>query len=367
MKYLKLFYLFLILILLTQCNATKKFNAAKSTKQIDRITDFIVEHPKSKHLEEAKNILEQLQEDRDWSAAVSENNIKGFKYFKEKYPNSTHNELADSYIAQIEKDIAWSMAENINSIKDYEKFIEQFPQDIRSSLAQKKIEGLKEEQAWAATNKTDPKSLRAFLDSYPQNGHSAEARSIIRELEEVRPAWNKAIKTNTPYSYRKFIDQYPNSSYTKEVQQKLIDLELKAWKNSIQSNNPKKLDQFSKDFPDSDKIGLIDKTKIDWEVDQIFKGEHGLLPPMDKKSENSYSTDNQITVKNNTDFSLTIMYSGTQSKKIVLRPGSKNTFELDNGQYRIAANVSTNNVIPYAGNENLVGGSYEFVFYIMTQ
>lgn len=71
-----------------------------------------------------------------------------------------------------------------------------------------------------------------------------------------------------------------------------------------------------------------------------------------------------IKVDNNTDYTLTLLYSGTDSKRLVLAPQASDFISLNNGTYQIAAFVSASNVRSYAGTEQLWGGEYSVSYYI---
>ena len=105
------------------------------------------------------------------------------------------------------------------------------------------------------------------------------------------------------------------------------------------------------------------------EVDAIFSGDYGLLPPMNRTS-GTYiqTTNNNVEIFNNTKYTLTVRYSGTlESKKIILLPGQRKSVSIRNGSYRVAASVSLSNVRNYAGNETLSGGDYSSEYYIVTE
>ena len=101
------------------------------------------------------------------------------------------------------------------------------------------------------------------------------------------------------------------------------------------------------------------------EVSRIYAGDHGALPAMDKTSYGGGTT-SYITVSNSTSYTLTILYSGPDSKRLVINAGGTKSVRLKNGQYRGAASVSAANVSNYAGSENLNGGSYNVDYYIST-
>lgn len=138
-------------------------------------------------------------------------------------------------------------------------------------------------------------------------------------------AWATASSVNSITSYQKYLDLYPYGKYKSMAESKLIDLQ----------------------------------------VDATFAGEHGYLPEMDKTSYGGGST-STISVYNNTSYTLNLLYSGKESKKLVLAPNTRGSLRLKNGTYRIAASVSASNVQRYAGSETLNGGGYEVEYYIST-
>lgn len=87
---------------------------------------------------------------------------------------------------------------------------------------------------------------------------------------------------------------------------------------------------------------------------------------MNRDNYGSYAKENDISVYNNTSYTLTIRYSGIESKKLVLAPKARKSIKLKNGTYRVAASVNASNVGNYAGKENLVGGDYSSEYYIKT-
>ena len=87
---------------------------------------------------------------------------------------------------------------------------------------------------------------------------------------------------------------------------------------------------------------------------------------MIKSYSNLYGDKNEIEIYNNTSYALTVRYSGPMSKKIVLNSKETKIINLNSGKYRVAASVNNPNVQSYAGEEELTGGGYSVVYYIIT-
>ena len=150
-----------------------------------------------------------------------------------------------------------------------------------------------------------------------------------------------------------------------EIETKAWKTESKAWKQAISENSISAYEKYKLLYPNGAHISICEKKLIDLEVSRIYAGEHGTLPAMDRTGYGGGST-SYITVTNSTSYTLTIWYSGNDSKKLVIKAGGTKSVRLKNGQYRVAASVSASNVSNYAGSENLLGGSYSVDYYIMT-
>jgi hypothetical protein len=177
-------------------------------------------------------------------------------------------------------------------------------------------------------------NYNSYLSEYPNGNHSLEAKKLVLEEEKRKEeelwntdskAWNEATSRNISTSYKKYLELYPYGANAQNAQ----------------------------------------KMVIDKEVDEIFGSNHGTLPSMDKTSYAS-GTHSTISVYNNTSYTLTLRYSGNDSKIINISSHSRQSITLPNGNYRIAASVSAASVRNFAGQENLTGGSYDVTYYIST-
>ena len=106
---------------------------------------------------------------------------------------------------------------------------------------------------------------------------------------------------------------------------------------------------------------------IDKEVAEIMGSEHGTLPQPTITSRSSWGNP-VIDVTNQTSYTLTVLYSGSLSKRLILPPHGSGSVKLLPGEYKIAAKVNDPFVIPYAGTTTLLSGAkYSSVFYIITR
>jgi hypothetical protein len=235
--------------------------------------------------------------------------------------------------------------------------------------AKNRIESLKDENAWKdAESLGTLEAYKKYVSDFPYGDNRGKALDIIKELEVIQPEWNRALRNNSPESYRNFLRSFPYSSYANQAREKLNQLESAEWNKAKRRDRISAYEEYLSIFPDGNHSEEAEKRVIDIEVDAIFKGDHGTLPPMNRISSGySYSTTNNIEIYNNTSYTLTVRYSGTDSRKIVIKPKKKEKLVLRNGAYRVTASVNAANVRNYAGKEKLEGGEYSSEYYIVTE
>jgi hypothetical protein len=215
---------------------------------------------------------------------------------------------------------------------------------------------------WEKASST--KAYSDYLAKYPKGHYASEAKDSIENS-----FWKKASSTK---AYADYLGKYPAGRYAGEARKYIENEEAKkwrtdalAWSEATSRNTSAAYKKYLELYPYGKKISQAKKRVIDKEVDEIFGGSHGILPSMDKTSygPGSHST---ISVYNNTSYTLTVRYSGNDSKIINISSHSRQSITLPNGNYRIAASVNASNVRNFAGRENLTGGSYDVKYYIKT-
>ena len=339
---------------------------AEYYKSIKRYEQFVQKHPSSKYIPQAEQALKKLYEDRDWSSTLKLNTISAYKNFIAKYANSQYTQTAQLKLTELELEQAWDKARDANSIYAYQAFIESYPTSSYVYQAKLNIKNLEDDIAWENAEQAGSISAyKAYLENFPAGKKRTTANDRIREMEIIKPEWSQALRKNTPEAYRKFIRQYGQSSYAAEAEKKLEELEREYWRKANNRGSKTAYKKYISSFPYGRYTEEAEKAIIDIEVDNIFKGDYGELPPMRKAYSNDYKNTNKIELFNNTQYTLTVWYSGQEdSRKIVLSPNQRESFSLDNGTYRVAASVNASNVTNYAGKEQLTGGSYTSQFYI---
>lgn len=210
--------------------------------------------------------------------------------------------------------------------------------------------------------------LTDFIDNCPNSTYKERAEARVAEL--VDSLYNTAVSKNSYTGWEEYqnavsSDDYRDSDERKDAVDTRWNTESNAWATAQSLNNIAGYERYLSLFPNGKHRSVADKKVIDMTVASTFAGEHGSLPEMDQIGYGGGST-SYVSVTNSTSYTLTLMYSGNESKRLVLSPNSAGSVRLKNGSYRIVASVSASNVSKYAGTESLNGGSYEVEYYIST-
>lgn len=112
--------------------------------------------------------------------------------------------------------------------------------------------------------------------------------------------------------------------------------------------------------------GNTNAREIAQQVAAIEAAPHNPLPRAERTSVDSNSQVAQMGIKNDTNYTLTVLYSGPSAQSVVLSPKAARTIALAVGDYRVAATVDAPDVQPFAGSDDLEGGTYDNTFYIQT-
>lgn len=265
----------------------------------------------------------------------------------------------------------------------------------------------------ASTEYSQEEKYEAYLKRYPNGKYVKEATSFIvdyyaeQPLQKTSSLYSSSISTLSHFEsvrdlfpgsdlehrmdslieakvnleYQKALDSETvegwelykilvSEKYWRDADQRIEDInsrlwgtDSQAWKTAQKQNTLTAYNRYLELFPKGAHAKAADKKVIDLSVTNIFARDHGTLPGMDRTSYSS-SGSNIITVSNDTQYTLTLLYSGPDSKRLVLSPRSSGSVRLPNGTYRVAASVAATNVRSYAGTETLSGGSYDVSYYI---
>ncbi len=140
--------------------------------------------------------------------------------------------------------------------------------------------------------------------------------------------------------------------------------EAKAWATVQRERTVEACREYQRLYPGGAHKEQVDKQLIDAEVAGVFaSGSYGSLPQT-QRTRSYASSSAHISITNDTQYTLTIMYSGPSSKKVHIPPHGSSSVELPAATYKIVASVDASRVRPFAGTETYSGGGYEATYYI---
>ena len=105
------------------------------------------------------------------------------------------------------------------------------------------------------------------------------------------------------------------------------------------------------------------------EIDEVIQsGKYSQLPAAEVVSQSDGSGPPQMSVVNNTVYSLTVTFYGSTERSVKVTAGQSFELELTPGTYRILGRTSNPLVLPFVGNENYSAGTiYKRTFYVESQ
>lgn len=212
-------------------------------------------------------------------------------------------------------------------------------------------------------------SLNELAEDYPNSEWGQKAAEKVQLLCDS--LYQVADKINTIEAWKAFQDSVPVSYYSnsydkiERIEKKAWSTDAKAWSQARKENTLSAYEKYLELYPNGTHRRAADKKVIDMQVASVYAGAHGELPPMEQTGYGSgiYS---RVTIDNSTSYTLTLLYSGPDSKRLVIAPNQSSSLSLKNGTYLIAASVNASSVRNYAGSETLRGGNYSATYYIST-
>lgn len=206
--------------------------------------------------------------------------------------------------------------------------------------------------------------FQALVERHPDMPQSIEAKKYLKIIDE-EISWSSAYNSNDIATVDNYLQNYPKGKYTSKARTKKSELkklnQKQAYENASSQNTSSAWKIFLADYPNHPEASAIKKKIIRLEVDEIMgSSKTSSMPSFEQYGNNGYSANSSVEIKNNTGCELTVRYSGTDVKMIVIPQGSSQTVYLSSGSYKVVASACGAN---YGGNEDL-HGSYGSTFYI---
>lgn len=244
-------------------------------------------------------------------------------------------------------------------------FLEDYPNcdDTKKNSVKKMINaGIKEEADLLLSNEDNLEELEEFLKRYDNSYRYLDNNDAIERvrtrIQEIETENERKAEEARLQKEREEEEARKREEYEK------YGTDAKAWSTATSLGTIAAYEDYLSRYPNGKHKGEADKKIIDLEVQKVAgSGNYGYLPPSQKTSYGSGSK-NSVYIKNSSSATITVLYSGAKSVRLVISPHSSKTVSLPSGTYRVVATAS--GVIPFYGTENLTGGSYESEYYIST-
>lgn len=253
-------------------------------------------------------------------------------------------------------------AKHKNDIPTYVSFLNRFSSSKYYPEANNNLRILRDDIVWKETL-ADPvfSKLRFYIKMYPDGKHLAEAEKRASDLVETE--WQKVAQSESEEDLKLFTMTYPNTARQKDAYDRIQALHDDF--NWLKKKNDLGMfRQFVARFPSHREIESAKKIIIDLEVKEISEGKYGELPAAQPTRRGGSVV--KVEVANDTGYELTVLYSGTDSQKLVIPVGQTGRTTLPPGDYRVAASVNATSVTNYYGQNTLEAGEYSSNFYIET-
>lgn len=354
-------------------------NAWKEVQHLNSVeaySNFLNSYPNSKYGFEARQKLSLLQERSVWNEAQISNRIQEYEAYLMKYPNGNYVKEAKDYLAFLKEqetiEPIWEETVHTNTFEVYKVFSEKYSTSSYAAFAKEKMAEIEAADWEKATETNEVDGYTQYLTKYPAGKYAKIAELNRHRLEnekEIFPIWQKVQKINSYQAYYDFCNKHNTTAYVDIAIERMIALDEAAWRRARASNSIMSYYKYLKDIPKGDYVNDAEKKIIDLEVDRIYSGEHGSLPPLEKVygSAAKNRTHSKVEIQNDTPYELTIWYSGLESRKVQIPAKQITSVKLKLGKYRIAASVKAHNVSNYVGNEDLDGSDYSVKYYIETR
>lgn len=311
----------------------------------------------SNHRRELEKQAAKQAEYNLYSNIVNKGDTSSCARFLDLYPNS-------NYIGEVKKVLEEYEYHHLTSLDDCLDFISNHPHSVFAtsidSMISVRAENLKKEildtpadcdldEMWkiirkysSYNNKSLQLAVTAITDHYNQIKEIQQAKAekarkdSIKKVEEAKKreeyekygtdanAWKTAKAEDTMTGYKEYLRRYPKGRHVQEANKNIIDLEVAS---------------------------------------VISSGNYGHLP---SSQQISYGRGKNSTIHltNSSGKTITILYSGVKSMKIVLEAYQSRTIILPSSSYDVVATAP--GVRSFYGTENLIGGEYESEYYIST-
>ncbi len=260
---------------------------------------------------------------------------------------------------------------SLRDLDDYEEYLAKYPKGKYASEAEDVIvQYYSSHELFSSFSKSsNVPYLEQVRDKFPKSNLGFKMQGLIDE--KVNEAYNFALAHETIAAWSDY-KRNVTEGYWRDANEQIELLnqrwsdEGQAWVIAQNHNDIIHYEEYLKFHPQSSHSRRAEKMVIDLTVAQILNNDYDALPAMEK-TKKLYSNLTTINISNDTDYTMSVLFSGPDSKKLVLVSNCTQSILLASGKYAIAARVEdARGIRPFAGHETFTGGEYSETFYIET-
>lgn len=244
----------------------KAKNADTIDSYIEYISVFDRQPPlyRGQYVDEAKLMINKLQDELDWEKAKSLDTIDSYKSYLDKYGSSTSS-YQGAYISDAKKAIErlapkpepdpdplknetenWVKAVRADNLEAYKDYLAKYEIIGGKYVAQAKnaIERLLEEKAWSdALNIDKIAGYKKYISLYEdkKGKHLIEAKLRLNQLEDDL-AWMAATKADNLSAYRDYLSKYDvlapkyRGRHIEDAKNRIAHIDDKEWEKATKTN-----------------------------------------------------------------------------------------------------------------------------------
>lgn len=263
-------------------------------------------------------------------------------------------------------------ARQYHSAYDYEDYLKNYPSgkyvdEACIHIAEYYSKFLDEQSGYSL--KRTIEDLKSKKEKYGVDKYSACIDSVI--TLKVEKEYSLAQEADTETGWDTYMEQFPKELW-KDAKDKRETVEIRkwgteshAWITASYNDTEEAYDKYLELYPRGIHHNIAEQRIIDFRVATFFRRGYSKLPALTKTSSGSGAV-SKITATNNSNCKVVLMYSGPDSKRLILAPYETKSISLANGEYKIAASIYSDTFKGYIGTETLTGGGYKASYFFST-
>jgi outer membrane protein assembly factor BamD (BamD/ComL family) len=156
MKTTQTISLFMITAVLAACSSAESdWKNAQAANTAPAYQDFLKQHPNDAHAQEARDRLNEIEDDRAWTDAQTSNTMEAYQQYLQKEPNGAHVADAHTRVTDLQRAADWKTAQAANTEAALQDFLKKYSQGPEVDQARAQLQTLEGYRVQLATSKDE--------------------------------------------------------------------------------------------------------------------------------------------------------------------------------------------------------------------